>query len=83
MGYRLLPSLLQSCSGWLKPTSLSTGRYVRIWHVDLAWVRCGSGVGLAHASQGVQGYPLSTDLFGIMIEILDEYLKISCPNMNE
>ena len=28
-----------------------------------------------------QGDPLSTDLFGIMIEILDEYLKISCPNM--
>ena len=27
-----------------------------------------------------QGDPLSTDLFGIMIKILDEYLKISCPN---
>ena len=28
-----------------------------------------------------QGDPLSTDLFGIMIEILDEYLTISCPTM--
>ena len=28
-----------------------------------------------------QGDPLSTDLFDIMIEILDEYLKIPCPKM--
>ena len=29
-----------------------------------------------------KGDPLSTDLFGIMIEILDEYLKIACPKMS-
>ena len=28
-----------------------------------------------------QGDPLSTDLFGIMIENLDEYLKLVCPDM--
>ena len=28
-----------------------------------------------------QGDPLSTDLFGIMIEILDEYLKLVCHDM--
>ena len=28
-----------------------------------------------------QGDPLSTDLFGIMIEILDEYLNLVCPDM--
>ena len=28
-----------------------------------------------------QGDPLSTDLFGIMIEILDKYLKLVCPDM--
>ena len=28
-----------------------------------------------------QGNPLSTDLFGIMIEILDEYLNLVYPDM--
>ena len=28
-----------------------------------------------------QGDPLSTDLFGIMIEILDEMLQLACPHL--
>ena len=31
--------------------------------------------------EGKQGDPLSTDLFGIMIEILDEYLNLVYPDM--